>query len=108
MLTADVGAMRAIEYCGTPNGDLPRGKSYPVAKGGIEPPIQGFSVSARQLVATNGHTQSHVDQRFAIYHLLRLVATVDDLLRPVGSEIPIKRRSESETKRGNAAAKRDA
>jgi hypothetical protein len=35
LLTADVGAMTTIEY-GSPNGDLPRGKSYPVAKGGIE------------------------------------------------------------------------
>jgi hypothetical protein len=25
LLTADVGAMTTIEYCGTPNGDLPRG-----------------------------------------------------------------------------------
>jgi hypothetical protein len=25
LLTADVGAMTVIEYCGTPNGDLPRG-----------------------------------------------------------------------------------
>src|ERR1700674_4266492 len=35
--------MRAIEYCGTPNGDLPRGKSYPVAKGGIERPWADFA-----------------------------------------------------------------
>ena len=25
LLTADVGAMTTVEYCGTPNGDLPRG-----------------------------------------------------------------------------------
>lgn len=31
-----------------------------------------------------------------------------ELQRRVGSEIPIKRRWESETKRGNAGAKRDA
>jgi hypothetical protein len=37
-----------------------------VAKGGIEPPTHGFSVSAEQYTTTNDHIQPQLNQRVAI------------------------------------------